>query len=62
MKHFILALSAFLVLTPSGWGEQLAPGEQAHASVAAHRQEAKENVRRHHRHGRRRHHRHHQAA
>jgi hypothetical protein len=63
MKHLILALSAVLLLTLNGWGEQLTPGEQAHASVAAHRREAKDNERRrHHHHGRRRHHRRHSAA
>jgi hypothetical protein len=63
MKNLISALSAILLLTLTGWGEQLAPGEQAHASVAAHRQEAKDNARRHHhRRARRRHHRHHSAS
>ena len=62
MKRLIVALSAILLLTLNGWGEQLKPGEQAHASVAAHRQEAKDYARhRHHRRGRR-HHRRHQAA
>jgi hypothetical protein len=63
MKHLILALSGILLLTLTGWGEELKPGEQAHASVAAHRREAKDNARnrRQYRRGRgrrRRHHRH----
>ena len=61
MKRLILALSAILLLTLTAWGEQLKPGEQARASVAAHRREAKKNARRHQR-GARHHHRHHQAA
>jgi hypothetical protein len=62
MKHLALALSAILLLTLTGWGEQLAPGEQARASVAGHRQEARDNARRHHHHRSRRHHRRHQGA
>ncbi len=63
MKRLILALSAILLLTFSAWGEQLKPGEQARASVAAHRREAKKNAhRRHQKRARRRHHQHHQAA
>jgi hypothetical protein len=63
MKHLMLALSAILLLTLNGLGEQLKPGEQARASVAAHRKEAKN----HHqpsryRKGHRRHHRHHGGA
>jgi hypothetical protein len=62
MKRLIFALSGILLLTSTGWGEQLKPGEQAHASVAAHRREAKDYARhRHYRRGRR-HHRRHQAA
>lgn len=61
MKRLIVALSAILLLTLNGWGEQLKPGEQARASAAAHRREAKSNHR-HQRHVRRHHHRHHQAA
>jgi len=62
MKSLIFALSGILLLTATGWAEQLKPGEQAHASVAAHRQEAKDSARhRHHRRGRH-HHRRHQAA
>jgi hypothetical protein len=45
MKHLILALSVILLLTLTGWGEELKPGEQAHASVADHRREAKANAR-----------------
>jgi hypothetical protein len=37
MKRLIFALSGILLLTSTGWGEQLTPGEQAHASVNAHR-------------------------
>ena len=55
MKPLLLTLSAIMLLTLSGWG-QLAPGEQAHASVAAHRREAQDHASRHHH---RRHHRHH---
>jgi hypothetical protein len=63
MKHLILALLAILLLTLTGWGEKLTPGEQARASVAAHRRGAKINERRsHHQRGRRRHRRHHQGA
>ena len=63
MKRLAFALLGILLLTLTGWAEQLSPGEQAHASVAGHRQEAKENARRHHhrRHRGHRHHRH-QAA
>ncbi len=63
MKRLIIALSAILLLTLTAWGEQLKPGEQARASVAAHRREAKRNERRrHHQKRARRRHRHHQAA
>jgi hypothetical protein len=62
MKRLIFALSGILLLASTGWGEQLKPGEQAHASVANHRQEAKDNARRHHRRRSRHHHRRHQAA
>lgn len=63
MKRLIIALSAVLLLTLTGWGEQLKPGEQARASVAAHRREAKKNSRRRHQKRARSHHRrHHQAA
>jgi len=62
MKRLVFALSGILLLTSTGWGEQLKPGEQAHASVAAHRQEAKDNARRRHHRRSRRHHRRHQAA
>ena len=48
MKRLVFALSGILLLTSTGWGEQLKPGEQAHASVAAHRQEAKDNARHRH--------------
>ena len=63
MKRLMIALSAILLLTLTAWGEQLKPGEQARASVAAHRREAKRIERRRHARKRaRRHHRHHQAA
>lgn len=68
MKHLILALSGILLLTLTGWGEELKPGEQAHASVADHRREAKDNARnrrQYHRgrvRGRRRRHHRHLAA
>ncbi len=66
MKRLIFALSGILLLASTGWGEQLKPGEQAHASVAAHRQEAKDNARHRHRSRSRsrsrHHHRRHQAA
>ena len=59
MKRLIFTLSGILLVTLAGWGEQLTPGEQAHASVNAHRQEAKDNApRRHHRRSRRHHRRH----
>lgn len=63
MKHLGLAIAAVMLLTLAGWAEQLKPGEQAHASAAAHRNEAQANQghhkgRRHHR----RHHRKHQSA
>jgi hypothetical protein len=61
MKHLILALSGILLLTLTGWG-QITPGEQARASVAGHRREAKDNARRHHHKKGRRHHRRHSAA
>jgi len=61
MKHLIFGLSATLLLALTGWG-QITPGEQAHASVAGHRREAKENARRYHqKKGHRRHRRHHAA-
>jgi hypothetical protein len=62
MKRLIFALSGILLLASTGWGEQLTPGEQAHASVNAHRQEAKDNARRRHHQRARRHHHRHQAA
>jgi hypothetical protein len=63
MKNLILALSAILLLTLTSFAEQLKPGEQARASVAAHRKESKNHSQRsrykksHHRH-----HRHHGGA
>jgi hypothetical protein len=57
MKQFGLVLAALALLTLACWGEQLKPGEQARASVAAHRSEAQNNEGRHK--GRRHHHRHH---
>ena len=63
MKHLGLALAAVVLLTLTGWGEQLTPGEQAHASVAAHRSEAQANQGHHKKNRRhRRHHRKHQSA
>ena len=63
MKHLVLAISAVMLLTMAGWGEQLTPGEQARASVAAHRDQANNNAERHHhRRHHRRHHRHHTGA
>jgi hypothetical protein len=62
MKRLIFALSGILLLTSFGWGEQLSPGEQAHASVAGHRQEAKDNERRHHHRRHRGHRRHRRQA
>lgn len=62
MKRLIFALSGILLLTSTGRGEQLKPGEQARASVAGHRQEAKDNERRHHRRRHHRHHHHHNGA
>jgi hypothetical protein len=56
MKHLVLPLSGILLLSLAGWG-QITPGQQARASVAAHRHEANSNPERP-RH-RRRHHRHH---
>ncbi|MBZ5649282.1 MAG: hypothetical protein LAO18_02225 [Acidobacteriia bacterium] len=56
MRPLLLALSATMLLTLAGWG-QTAAGEQAHASVAAHRREAKDHAARHHH--RRRHRRNH---
>jgi len=56
MKPVLLALSAIMLLTLAGWG-QTAAGEQAHASLAAHRREAKAHAARHHQHRQR--HRHH---
>jgi hypothetical protein len=57
MKRLGLALATVALLTFTGWGEQLKPGEQARASVADHRSEAKYNEG-HHK-GRRHHHKHH---
>ncbi|MGH9544458.1 MAG: hypothetical protein ACRD23_04505 [Terriglobales bacterium] len=62
MKSLLLVLSAMMLLTLAGWG-QMSPGQQAHASVAAHRREAKKNAKRHHqRRSHRRHHRKHTGA
>ena len=57
MKPLLLTLSAILLLTLAGWG-QTATGQQAHASVAAHRRQAKEHAARHHQHHQRQHHHH----
>lgn len=59
MKRITLALAAITLLTLAGWGEQLPPAEQAHASVAAHKSVAKNNQENHHRHHRWHHRRHH---
>jgi ABC-type nickel/cobalt efflux system permease component RcnA len=57
MKPLLLTLSAILLLTLAGWG-QTATGQQAHASVAAHRRQAKEHAARHRQHHQRQHHHH----
>ena len=57
MRPLLLTLSAILLLTIAGWGHT-ATGEQAHASVAAHRREAKEHAARHRQHHQRQHHHH----
>jgi hypothetical protein len=60
MKHLILTVLAIMLMTLVGWGE-IVPGEQARASVSAHRREANNNQERHRhhrRHGRRHHHHH----
>jgi cell division inhibitor SulA len=63
MKLMGLALAVVMLSTVTGWAEQLKPGEQAHASVAAHRGEAQNNQERHKgRRHHRRHHRKHQGA
>ena len=49
MRPLLLTLSAILLLTVAGWG-RTATREQAHASVAAHRREAKEHAARYHQH------------
>ena len=56
MRPLLLTLSAIMLFALAGWG-QTAAGQQANASVAAHRREAKEHAARHHQH--RRHSRHH---
>lgn len=56
MRALLLVFSAIMLLTLAGWG-QTASGQQANASVAAHKREAKEHAARHHQ--RRRHNRHH---
>jgi hypothetical protein len=62
MKSLVLAVSVMIMLTLPGWG-QATPSQQAHASAAAHRQEARNNPeRRHHRRKHRRHHKHHNPA
>jgi len=64
MKRITLVLAAITLLTLTGWGEQLPPAEQAHASVAAHKSVAKNNreKHRHHRWHHGRHHRKHHGA
>jgi len=57
MRLLLLTLSAILLLTLAGWG-QTATGQQAHASVAAHRRQAKEHAARHRQHHQRQHHHH----
>ena len=49
MRPLLLTLSAILLLTLAGWGQN-SDREQAHASVAAHRREAKEHAARYHQH------------
>ncbi len=49
MRPLLLTLSAMLLLTLAAWG-QTATGEQAHASAAAHKREAKEHAARYHQH------------
>jgi hypothetical protein len=62
MKHLILAVSTMVLLSLPGWG-QATPNQQAHAGLAAHRQEAQSNPeRRHHRRKHHRHHHHHPSA
>jgi len=46
MRALLLVLLAIMLLTLAGWG-QAAAGQQANASVAAHRREAKEHAARH---------------
>ena len=62
MRCLLLAISALMLLIPVGWG-QTSPNYEAHASVAAHRREARkhEKKQRQRRHARR-HHRKHQSA
>ena len=57
MKRMGLALAVVMLSTLMGWGEQLKPGEQARASVSAHRGQAQYNEGRHK--GRRHHQKHH---
>ncbi|MGC2184323.1 MAG: hypothetical protein WA637_13665 [Terriglobales bacterium] len=61
MRALLLVLSAIMLLTLAGWG-QTSSGQQANASVAAHKREAKEHAARHHQHRRHRNHRRHGKA
>ncbi|MGH9504942.1 MAG: hypothetical protein ACRD20_18980 [Terriglobales bacterium] len=59
MRQLILALATTMLLSLASWG-QMTPSEQAHASAAEHRREAKKNKASHHsgRHHHRKHRRH----
>jgi hypothetical protein len=62
MKALILAVSALIMLTLPGWGQDT-PHQQAQAAAKAHRQEARDNPERpHHKRKHRRHHHHHNPA
>lgn len=58
MRSLVLTLSAIMLFALAGWG-QTAASQQANASVAAHKREAKEHAARHRqRHHHRKHRRH----
>jgi hypothetical protein len=62
MKPLILAVSALIMLTIPGWGQDT-PNRQAQAAAKAHRQEAQNNPERpHHKRKHRRHRHHHNPA
>ncbi len=61
MRALLLVLSAIMLLTSASWG-QTPSGQQANASVAAHKREAKEHAARHHQRRRHRKHRRHGKA